>query len=195
MKTVRRAPVISERQTVYVLTSIEATSPDPERDKAIIALSFYSGLRAKELAGIRICDLIDEAGELRNLAALPPEITKGSKFGEIAIAKEEARADIATYIHKRITLGGCPDQPLFLSAHHKRPMSADTMRQLLKSIFTRAGVKASSHSGRRTFATRLDMLGTSIRVIQSLMRHSSIHTTAIYIDATPERMIQAVSKL
>ncbi|SCA56134.1 Tyrosine recombinase XerC (fragment) [Candidatus Terasakiella magnetica] len=56
-----------------------------------------------------------------------------------------------------------------------------------------AGIKgASSHSGRRTFATTLADKGIGIRVIQRLMGHRHISTTAQYVDVRDSQLEQAV---
>jgi integrase len=42
---------------------------------------------------------------------------------------------------------------------------------LFKEIYKTAGIRTSSHSGRRTFATRLNARGVGMRTIQKLMAH------------------------
>jgi integrase len=42
---------------------------------------------------------------------------------------------------------------------------------LFKEIYEVAGIRTSSHSGRRTFATRLNAKGVGMRTIQKLMGH------------------------
>ena len=46
---------------------------------------------------------------------------------------------------------------------------------------------ATSHSGRRTFITKLATSGVSVRVIAEAVGHSSIATTQRYIDVNDEQ--------
>jgi hypothetical protein len=56
-----------------------------------------------------------------------------------------------------------------------------------------AGIRTSSHSGRRTFATRLNAKGVGMRTIQKLMGHRHIGTTALYCDVSDETLRNAGS--
>ena len=51
-----------------------------------------------------------------------------------------------------------------------------------------AGVHASSHSGRRSFATHLIQNGADIYTVKEMMGHTSIATTQEYFTTSPERM-------
>lgn len=57
------------------------------------------------------------------------------------------------------------------------------------------GIHVSAHMLRRAFATRLDELGVSLRVIQELLGHSSLATTARYIGVDRCRKVGAVDLL
>ena len=54
-----------------------------------------------------------------------------------------------------------------------------------------AGIRTSSHSGRRTFATRLHACGV-MRTIQKLMGHKHISTTALYCEVSDDMLRNAV---
>ena len=63
---------------------------------------------------------------------------------------------------------------------------------LFKEIYETAGIRTSSHSGRRTFATRLNEKGIGMRTIQKLMGHRHIGTTALYCEVSDIVMRNAV---
>ena len=63
---------------------------------------------------------------------------------------------------------------------------------LFKEIYETAGIRTSSHSGRRTFATRLNEKGVGMRTIQKLMGHRNIGTAALYCEVSDTTMRNAV---
>jgi len=63
---------------------------------------------------------------------------------------------------------------------------------LFKDIYEMVGIRTTSHSGRRTFATRLNAKGVGMRTIQKLMGHRHIGTTALYCEVSDEVMRNAV---
>lgn len=64
--------------------------------------------------------------------------------------------------------------------------SPNTMQMLFKRLFDAAGIEgASSHSGRRTFATTLINKGYNLVMVAELMGHSSIEMTRNYVTTNP----------
>ena len=63
---------------------------------------------------------------------------------------------------------------------------------LFKEIYETAGIRTSSHSGRRTFATRLNEKGVGMKTIQKLMGHRNIGTTALYCEVSDATLRKAV---
>jgi integrase/recombinase XerD len=61
-----------------------------------------------------------------------------------------------------------------------------------EKIYETAGIRTSSHSGRSTFATRLNEKGVGMRTIQKLMGHRHIGTTALYCEVSDAMMRNAV---
>ena len=54
---------------------------------------------------------------------------------------------------------------------------------------------ASSHSGQRTYITRLANKGVGVRLLAELAGHSHISTTQRYIDVNSDQLSQAVELL
>ena len=66
----------------------------------------------------------------------------------------------------------------------------------MKGAYPKCGLAdASSHSGRRTFITRLANKGVGVRVLAALAGHSSIATTQRYIDVNDAQLANAVELL
>ena len=69
-----------------------------------------------------------------------------------------------------------------------------TLQHLFKNLYKQVGLDdCSSHSGRRTFITKLSEKGVSVRVIQELARHSDLSTTQRYIDVSVDKLRNAVN--
>ncbi len=87
------------------------------------------------------------------------------------------------------------DMPLFPSQKGGH-FSANTMCQLFLDIYKACGLRdASSHSGRRTYITRLANKGVGVRLLAELAGHSHISTTQRYIDVNVEQLKEAVELL
>lgn len=158
------------------------------RDRAILYLSHYLGLRAKELAGLTVADVLDPNTGIREVVRLFK--TKGNKFRESFLVNPDAREALRLYLATR----GLRhlDTPLFLS-QKGGAFSPNTMQRLMANLYKKAAVKASSHSGRRSFAIRLNEAGIDIYAIMVMMGHSSISTTQTYLATSPERLKRAAA--
>ena len=159
------------------------------RDRTIIQTSILAGLRAKELAALRVGDVYDNTGNVRDQFIMTGEQTKGGYARRIYVSSKLARVlrQYRVLIQNRKN-----SEPLFRTQQHTA-FSANTMCQLFLNIYKACGLRdASSHSGRRTFITRLASKGVSVRVLAELAGHRSIQTTQRYIDVNAEQMIEAV---
>ena len=68
------------------------------------------------------------------------------------------------------------------------PTRPTGLGRVLKALYREAGVSnASCHSGRRTLITRLAERGIDLKAIAEIAGHSSIRTTAVYVEANPAR--------
>jgi integrase/recombinase XerD len=162
------------------------------RDTTIFYVSYYAGLRAKEIAALTIGDVYDEQGAVREQFVLDAVQTKGAKTRTVWI-NAKLRRQLEQYSSTLRFTG--VNRALFQS-QKGGAFSANTMTQLFLNIYRAAGFEnASSHSGRRTFITELASKGVSVRVLAELAGHSSIQTTQRYIDVNPQQMSAAVELL
>ncbi|MCR9140316.1 MAG: site-specific integrase [Alphaproteobacteria bacterium] len=187
----RQAQTLNEAQLRRVIQYCRSRR-HPVRDETIVLFSFYAGLRAKELAALTIGDVYDEAGAVREQFILGAAQSKGGKTRTVYLNQRLRRA-LAEYAAGIRT--GDPQRALFASQKGGH-FSANTMCQLFLDIYKAVGLKdASSHSGRRTYITRLANKGVGVRLLAELAGHSHISTTQRYIDVNAEQLSAAVELL
>lgn len=163
------------------------------RNWAVLYASHYLGLRAVELARLTVGDAWDSrSADIKRHIRLKSAYTKGNKFRSVPLASEEARKILRDYVCSRLPCG--MDEPLFLS-QKGGAFSPNTLQRMVKNLYRKAGVEGSSHSGRRSFATRLITAGVDIYRVKTLMGHASIQTTQRYFDTSDDLLEEAVRRL
>ena len=166
-----------------------ATRRQATRDRAIVAVSFMAGLRAKEIAALTIDNVVGDDGTVKAEFVLTKDQTKGRKARRVFVSQKLKR-ELEIYLNKAQLRKGC--NALFQS-QKGQAFSANTMCQLFLNIYAEAGIDgASSHSGRRTLLTSLSQKGVSVRVLAELAGHSTIAITQKYLDVNDEQMRAAV---
>ncbi|KGE10414.1 integrase [Burkholderia gladioli] len=75
--------------------------------------------------------------------------------------------------------------------------AADSLQSHVTGLYWAAGLGTgySSHSGRRTFATRLIANGQSLETVQLLLGHSHIDHISPYLDASPRELREAIAAI
>ena len=76
----RQAKVVRKGELRRLLDHV-SHSRHPERDRAMVLLSFKAGLRAKEIAGLRWSMVTDASGEITDAISLPNSASKGKGGG------------------------------------------------------------------------------------------------------------------
>ena len=187
----RQAQTLNEAQLRRVIKYTRSRR-HPVRDETIILTSFYAGLRAKEIAALTVGNVFDEEGNVRTQFILSAAQSKGGQTRTVYLNQRFRKALLEYSACIRIT---DPQRPLFESQKGGH-FSANTMCQLFLDIYKAVGLKdASSHSGRRTYITRLANKGVGVRLLAELAGHSHISTTQRYIDVNAEQLSEAVELL
>ena len=158
------------------------------RNVLLLHLSFFLGLRSKEMASLIIGDLMDVNGDLKEEVTLKRRQTKRGKQRRFYITNDKLKKVILQYLNTRKGVDGNWDlnAPLIKNQMPSGKFSSASLQQCFKKMYESVGIDASSHSGRRSFCTNLSENGISITNLQTLMGHQSISTTALYINENPK---------
>ena len=183
-----QASVLNETEIRRVFRIIETTR-HAERNWLAFILSIYAGLRVGEIASLTVGDVATMNEEVRREIKLGAHQTKGNK-GRTVILSERVRKEIEAFLNSQPNRHA--NAPLVASQRNGRAFSNVSLSMVFKDIYEIAGIRTSSHSGRRTFATRLNEKGVGMRTIQHLMGHRNISTTALYCDVSDATMRNAV---
>jgi integrase/recombinase XerD len=192
-----QAKVLSEREFNRVINMVRKAA-HAKRNVALLYCSFGLGLRAKEMASLRIQDVLGMNGELREEINLTSSMTKGNKQRYVFLTNPKVISAFRDHIKDMQKQQGILfnyEAPLFRS-QKGNAFSPNTLQQLFHRMYDSARLQgASSHSGRRTFATTLIEKGIDIKAVSTLMGHSSIAMTAQYVEDNPVRLKQICTDL
>ena len=100
------------------LLKISGTTNHPHRDQTIITLSYWLGLRAKELAGLRISDVYADAGEVRQVLHLKSAYTKRGKVRDVYLSSDVIQRRLKEY-WREFAFKFDPGKPLFMTRSGK----------------------------------------------------------------------------
>ncbi|WP_435654702.1 site-specific tyrosine recombinase XerD [Cellulophaga baltica] len=190
-KTGRKLPdTLSEDEINDLIAAINLSTPEGERNRAILETLYGCGLRVSELVNLKISDLFfDEdfikvtgKGDKQRFVPIS-EINK--KY--ITLYKNEIR------VHLNIQKGF--EDILFLNRRGKqltRAMIFTIIKQLAVKIDLKKTI--SPHTFRHSFATHLLENGADLRAIQQMLGHESITTTEVYMHVDRSHLAQVLNE-
>ncbi len=187
---VKQAKTLTPIDLRRVLDHI-ATRSHSERNRAMLLMTYYSGMRVGEVASLRYSDIVEPDRTIRSEIILRPEQTKGNESRTVFIS-EKLKKELEIYL-KATKFTDPFDKFFYTQKRVDEGFNANTLTQHFHHLYKRAGIAgASSHSGRRSFITNLASKGISVRVLASLAGHKSIATTQRYIDVNDDQKRRAV---
>jgi site-specific recombinase XerD len=175
-RTVPGLPRPADTTALYAVLTAATQHPDT-RDKVL--LGAFEGLRVHEIAKVRGEDFRIAPGQLR-------VVGKGAREDFLPVHPWVAAA--AALRPARGAWFPSPVRP-------GRPVHPNSVSTVISAAFARAGAVATAHQLRHWFASTLLEEGHDVRVVQELMRHRSLATTAIYTQVSPRRRQAAVESL
>lgn len=196
----KRAKTLDDPQLTKLLKFIHVHSTMPIRDRLIVLLSFKAGLRVSEIVKIDLTAMLDTEGKI---AKKNPKITIFSHVGKKERMREiPMHPDIVDALRTFmkaypgagfVAISGGPFR--YANDHSRvreyRRMSVNGLTVVLRKMYAKAGFEgASSHSGRRTFGTRLarraNQYHQSLKDVQNLLGHARLDTTENYLDPSDD---------
>lgn len=174
----RKLPdTLSTKEIDQLITSIDLSKSQGERNRAILETLYGCGLRVSELLNLKISDLFSEEGFLKvtgkgNKQRFVPLSTHTQKYMDLYQNKVRVHSDIQKG-HEDI---------LFLNRRGKQ-LTRAMIFTIVKQCAKDAGIKKniSPHTFRHSFATHLLENGADLRSIQQMLGHESITTTEVYM--------------
>lgn len=188
----RQAKTLSEQEFKRVIAVTNA-GRHASRNVMSLNLSYFAGLRVKEIAALKINNVFSESGMVNNFVTLNANQTKGRKSRTVVFNKKLI-ATLEFYYRENNLSCVNPELPLIRSQKGKA-FSGNSLCQVFLKLYAAAGINgASSHSGRRTFITNLAHRGVSAKVLMTLAGHQNLSTTQRYIDVN-DAMLKAAVEL
>ena len=158
---------------------------DGMKNRAALMTSYGAGLRVSETVSLRVSDIDSKRMLIR------VEQGKGKKDRYAMLSPRLLE------VLRRYWLCYRPGDYLFASWRPNRHMCAGSLQMACREAAIRSGLRKriTVHTLRHSFATHLLENGTDIRVIQVLLGHSQINTTARYTWVSPQVVAGTVSPL
>ncbi|MFV5692303.1 site-specific tyrosine recombinase XerD [Flavobacterium sp. LT1R49] len=189
-KTGRKLPdTLSVDEIDTLISAIDLTTNEGERNRAMLETLYGCGLRVSELTALKISDLFFEEGFIKitgkgNKQRFVPIGNLTQKY--IQIYKDTMR------VHLNIKKGF--EDTLFLNRRGNQ-LTRAMIFTIIKDLATKINLNKniSPHTLRHSFATHLLENGADLRSIQLMLGHESITTTEIYVHLDRKFLTQVIN--
>ena len=178
---------LSTEEVDALENSIDLTSNEGHRNRAIIEVFFSCGLRVSELTNLKLSDLFLTQGFIRVNG-------KGGKQRLVPIS-ERAIHELELWCDDRRQMKIKPGEEDYVFLNRRGHHLTRTMILIMvKRQAEAAGIKKtiSPHTLRHSFATALLKGGADLRIIQELLGHADLGTTEIYTHMDDESLRQEI---
>ncbi len=185
----RKLPdTLSLEEINKIIDAIDLSTPEGQRNKAMLETIYSCGLRVSELVNLKISHLYFNDGFVKVTGKGDKErlVPIGSiAIKQINIYKDEVRC------HIKIKKDN--EDFLFLNRRGAK-LTRVMVFTIIKRLAIKIGLKKhiSPHTFRHSFATHLIEGGADLRAVQEMLGHESITTTEIYTHLDRDYLRQAI---
>lgn len=186
----RKLPdTLSLEEIDRLISAIDLSKPEGERNRAMLETLYGCGLRVSELETLKISDLFFDEDFIKITG-------KGNKQRFVPIANSTKKyIDIyRKTIRNHLQISKNHEDTLFLNRRGKqltRAMIFTIIKNLASEINLQKNI--SPHTLRHSFATHLLENGADLRSIQIMLGHESITTTEIYVHLDKKHLSQIIN--
>ncbi|AKA70879.1 tyrosine-type recombinase/integrase [Clostridium scatologenes] len=180
--------VFSDAETEKLLFYIQSEDVT-SRDRLILLLLLYTGVRVSELVNIKLKDV--------DVLAMNLTVAwgKGGKRREVPLKGEVIEA-LKRYLEGERKNSKFADSEYLILTNRSSKMDRDAVNKLLSKMEKKLVIRMHPHKFRHTFCTRLLKKGVELTTVAKLAGHASIQTTArFYINTSQKDKREAVELL
>lgn len=172
--------VLSAQELLSILDAVESI-----KYRAIITTAYAAGMRISEACTLRCRGDIDSSRMVIHIRQ-----TKGGKDRYVMLSQR-----LLTFLREYYKAVRPTGPYLFPGQDAQLPISSSAVRSVFNQAVAKTGIQKhiTFHCLRHSFATHLHEAGADIRLIQSLLGHSSIRTTARYTHISMDQTAKTMS--
>ncbi|BDA74388.1 integrase family protein [Calothrix sp. PCC 7716] len=146
------------------------------RDKALLQLLYYTGMRVSEICRLKWCDFSErEDGEIQvNI------LGKGSKYRTVLVP-------LSVWAEVETLRGDCSDDDAVFRSKNNKHLDRTMVHKIIKDAVGKVGAsdKISAHAFRHSHASHSLLKGAPISLVRDTLGHSNISITNIYLSSNP----------
>lgn len=157
---------------------------DSPRDRAWFALLWRGGLRAGEVVGIQLDDVL--AAPTDTQPARLRVLGKGQKERMVLLS-----ADAYAVLQAWLEVRPVSDSTHIFLNERGQPLTVSGLEWLLRQYGQRASVALTPHQLRHTFARQVTEAGMPLASLSKLLGHAQITTTQVYTAGADPQLAQA----
>ncbi len=204
--------VLTDDELAAILRLPNVQTPSGLRNKAVLKVMAYGGLRVSEVVVLRTRDLRREDGrlvlEIRNgkggrdrTVPLPDHAAETletwlARRKDLGVSNGHVFCTIASgrNVHPRATPAGLGEEMTVTALTPGQPLNPRYIRALVARLAAKAGIekRVTPHVLRHTAATRMLKAVGDVRRVQEFLGHSNVSTTQIYTEVLAQDVAEAV---